>query len=84
MVNRIITELGVYDVTNKGLVLVELADGVTFEDVQRVTPVMVHQKKFGNQRDEQWGNISRPIVHIYLVHIYLLFITQNCHTVTTS
>jgi len=44
VVNRIITELGVYDVTSKGLVLVELADGVTFEDVQRVTPVMVHQK----------------------------------------
>ncbi|STZ09396.1 Probable succinyl-CoA:3-ketoacid-coenzyme A transferase subunit B [Moraxella caprae] len=43
VVNRIITELGVYDVTDKGLVLVELADGVTFDDVQRVTPVTVHQ-----------------------------------------
>ncbi|OOR87151.1 3-oxoacid CoA-transferase subunit B [Moraxella bovis] len=43
VVNRIITELGVYDVTDKGLVLAELADGVTFEDVQRVTPVTVHQ-----------------------------------------
>ncbi|ANB91514.1 succinyl-CoA:3-ketoacid-CoA transferase [Moraxella ovis] len=43
VVNRIITELGVYDVTDKGLVLVELADGVTFEDVQNATPVTVHQ-----------------------------------------
>lgn len=44
VVNRIITELGVYDVTDKGLVLVELADGVTLDDVQRVTPVTVYQK----------------------------------------
>lgn len=43
VVNRIITELGVYDVTDKGLVLVELADGVTFEDVQNATPITVHQ-----------------------------------------
>ncbi|AKG07743.1 succinyl-CoA:3-ketoacid-CoA transferase [Moraxella bovoculi] len=43
VVNRIITELGVYDVTDKGLVLVELADGVTFEDVQNATPVTIHQ-----------------------------------------
>lgn len=43
VVNRIITEFGVYDVTDKGLVLVELADGVTFEDVQNATPVTVHQ-----------------------------------------
>ena len=41
--NRIISELGVYDITEKGLVLVELADGVSFEDVQKVTPVTVHQ-----------------------------------------
>jgi len=44
VVNRIITELGVYDVTDKGLVLVELADGVTLDEVQRVTPVTVYQK----------------------------------------
>lgn len=43
VVNRIISELGVYDITEKGLVLVELADGVSFEDVQKVTPVTVHQ-----------------------------------------
>lgn len=43
VVNRIITELGVYDVTDKGLVLVELADGVAFDDVQKVTPVTIHQ-----------------------------------------
>ncbi len=43
VVNRIITELGVYDVTDKGLVLVELADGVTFRDVQNATPITVHK-----------------------------------------
>lgn len=43
VVNRIITELGVYDVTDKGLLLVELADRVSFDDVQKVTPVTVHQ-----------------------------------------
>lgn len=43
VVNRIITELGVYDITDKGLLLVELADGVRFDDVQQVTPVTVHQ-----------------------------------------
>ncbi|MDO4700084.1 MAG: 3-oxoacid CoA-transferase subunit B [Moraxella sp.] len=45
VVNRIITELGVYDVTDKGLVLVELADGVAFDDVQKVTPVTIHQNQ---------------------------------------
>ena len=43
VVNRIISELGVYDITEKGLVLVELANGVSFEDVQRVTPVTIHR-----------------------------------------
>ena len=43
VVNRIISELGVYDITEKGLVLVELADDVSFEDVQKVTPVTVHR-----------------------------------------
>lgn len=43
VVDRIITELGVYDITDKGLLLVELADGVSFDDVQQVTPVTVHQ-----------------------------------------
>lgn len=41
VVNRIITELGVYDVTSKGLVLVELADGVCFDDIQQATAVQV-------------------------------------------
>ena len=43
VVNRIITELAVYDVTEQGLKLVELADGVTFEEVQEKTPVTVHR-----------------------------------------
>lgn len=43
VVNRIITELAVYDVTEQGLKLVELADGVTFEEVQKKTPVTVHR-----------------------------------------
>jgi 3-oxoacid CoA-transferase subunit B len=36
-VHRIITELGVIDVTPKGLVLVETQDGVTREEIQAVT-----------------------------------------------
>ena len=43
VVNRIITELAVYDVTEQGLKLVELADGVTFEEVQEKTPVTVQR-----------------------------------------
>lgn len=39
VVNRIITELGVYDVTDKGLTLIELADGVTVDEVKQKTPV---------------------------------------------
>ncbi|GAA0571571.1 CoA transferase subunit B [Kribbella sandramycini] len=37
VVNRIITDLAVLDVTNDGLRLVELADGVTFEELQEKT-----------------------------------------------
>lgn len=41
VVNRIISELGVYDVTAAGLKLIELAEGVTFEEVQEKTPIKV-------------------------------------------
>ncbi len=37
VVNRIITELGVMDITPSGLVVRELAPGVSFEDIQRAT-----------------------------------------------
>lgn len=43
VVDRIITELGVYDVTDKGLKLIELAEGVSFEEVQEKTPVTIYQ-----------------------------------------
>lgn len=39
VVNRIITDLGVMDVTPDGLKLVELADGVSFEEIQSKTGV---------------------------------------------
>ena len=41
VVNRIITDLGVLDVTPEGLKLVELADGVSFDDLQAATAVPV-------------------------------------------
>ncbi|WP_434353736.1 CoA transferase subunit B [Psychrobacter sp. HD31] len=41
VVNRIISELGVYDVTAAGLKLIELAEGITFEEVQEKTPIKV-------------------------------------------
>ena len=41
VVNRIITDLGVLDVTSEGLKLVELADGVSFDDLQAATAVPV-------------------------------------------
>ena len=43
VVNRIITDLGVLDVTEQGLKLVELADGVSFEDLQDATGCSIQQ-----------------------------------------
>ena len=43
VVNRIITELGVMDITAEGLKLVELADGVSFDELQAATGVPVLQ-----------------------------------------
>jgi acetate CoA/acetoacetate CoA-transferase beta subunit len=37
VVNTIVTELGVIEVTNKGLVLTEVAPGVTPEEVKQAT-----------------------------------------------
>ena len=41
VVDRIITELAVMDVTENGLKLVELAEGVSFEELQKNTPVTI-------------------------------------------
>ncbi|RZZ89451.1 CoA transferase subunit B [Pseudoxanthomonas winnipegensis] len=41
VVDRIITDLGVFDVTAEGLKLVELAEGVTREEIERKTGVKV-------------------------------------------
>ncbi|WP_112241607.1 CoA transferase subunit B [Kribbella monticola] len=43
VVNRIITDLAVLDVTDDGLQLVELADGVTFEELQEKTGAPIKQ-----------------------------------------
>ncbi|HAK14543.1 MAG TPA: succinyl-CoA--3-ketoacid-CoA transferase, partial [Acinetobacter radioresistens] len=39
VVHRIITDLGVMDVTKQGIELIELAEQVSFEDIQAVTGV---------------------------------------------
>jgi 3-oxoacid CoA-transferase subunit B len=44
VVDRIITDLGVMDVTPEGLELVELAPGVTFEEIQRKTGAPLRQR----------------------------------------
>ena len=43
VVNRVITDLAVMDITEHGIQLVELAQGVSFEDVQKVTGVNLIQ-----------------------------------------
>ena len=43
VVDRIITDLGVFDVTDKGLKVAELADGVTLEEAQSKTGVPLKQ-----------------------------------------
>jgi len=42
VVNRIITDLAVMDVTEQGLKVVELAPGVTREELQQKTGVALH------------------------------------------
>ena len=43
VVDRIIAELAVLDVTDNGLQLVELAEGVSFAELQEKTPVAIAQ-----------------------------------------
>jgi 3-oxoacid CoA-transferase subunit B len=43
VVDRIITDLGVFDVTPQGLKVVELAEGVSFDEVQGKTGVKLIQ-----------------------------------------
>lgn len=43
VVDRVITDLGVFDVTDKGLKVIELADGVTLEEAQSKTGVTLIQ-----------------------------------------
>lgn len=43
VVNRIITDLGVMDITVEGIKLVELAKDVSFDDIQKVTGVTLLQ-----------------------------------------
>jgi 3-oxoacid CoA-transferase subunit B len=43
VVNRVITDLAVLDITDDGLQLVELADGVTFDELQEKTGAPIKQ-----------------------------------------
>lgn len=44
VVHRIITDLAVLDITNNGLTLIELADGVHFEELQHKIGVRIIEK----------------------------------------
>ena len=44
VVNRIITDLGVMDITPQGVELIELAEGISFEQIQQVTGVPLINK----------------------------------------
>jgi len=43
VVDRIITELGVFDITSDGLAATEIAPGVTLEEIRTRTGCPVHQ-----------------------------------------
>ncbi|MHA3054446.1 hypothetical protein [Acinetobacter sp. ANC 4633] len=50
MVSRIITDLGVFDITNEGVKLIELADQVKFDEVQRKTGTpIINQQQYLKQ-----------------------------------
>ncbi len=53
VVNRIITDLGVMDITVQGVELIELADGVSFEQIQQVTGVPLINKYHVQQAHAQ-------------------------------
>lgn len=55
VVNRIITDLGVMDITAQGVELIELADGVSFEQMQQVTGVTLIQKQTIHQPEALCG-----------------------------
>ena len=60
-VHRVITDLGVLDVTGDGLVLVETAPGVTAEEIARRTAAPVRWAKVGNCMALSQQDISREI-----------------------
>jgi 3-oxoacid CoA-transferase subunit B len=43
VVHRVITDLGVLDITPQGVQLVELAPDVSFDDIQKVTGVALQK-----------------------------------------
>lgn len=45
VVHRVITDLGVLDITPQGVKLIELAHGVTFDEIQKVTGVPLIQSQ---------------------------------------